>query len=415
MRLRSLQAVRPRSGGQSPSPLRAALGRPGFRRVFVAQTVSRWGDTFNAVAVVLLLYRLTGSGLKVGLGVAFEVIPVLALGVVAGAVVDRVGRREAMIAADLGRAAIAVGLIFGQDQLWAVYAAAFGLSSLSVFFNPAAASLVPALVPERELVGANSALWSSAVISQIALAPAAGWLVAVAGPGWAFALNATSFGISAVLLSGLAVPASPSPRRGGRLRLAGGITAVRASRFLTTLAVVQGLAALSAGATSALLVVYAQQRLDVAGGRFGVLLAAIGIGAALGPLVLQRVAREIRRGGFVFGPFVLRGGVDLALAATTSYPVALAALGAYGVGTSTGTVAYTTVLQTAVPDRVRVFALFDIVWSAGRLTSIAAGGVLADTVGIRVVYAAGGVLLAVAGVLGLAMAGPTPGQSGVGA
>lgn len=375
----------------------------------MAQTVSRWGDTFNTVAVVLLLYRLTGSGLKVGLGVAFEVVPVLGFGLVAGSLVDRLPRRAVMIAADLGRAAIVVGLILGQDQLWVVYAAAFGLSTFSVFFNPAAASVVPTVVPDQELVGANAALWSSAVISQIALAPAAGWLVAVAGPGWAFALNATSFVVSAAILARLPATQSPRPAaQADRWHLGAGLAVVRASRFLTTLAVAQGLAALSAGATSALLVVYAQQRLDVAGARFGALLAAIGAGAALGPLLMQRYVREVRRGGFVFGPFVLRGGVDLTLAATTLYPVALGSLALYGVGTSTGNVAYTTVLQTTVPDhtRGRVFALFDIIWSTGRLTSIAAGGVLADAAGIGSVYIAGGLLLATAGLFGLVAAGP---------
>lgn len=412
-----MTAVRAAAVDRGRSPLRAAMERPAFRRLFVAQTVSRWGDTFNAVAVVLLLYRLTGSGLRVGLGVAFEVVPVLALGLVAGSVVDRMPRRTVMIAADLGRAAIAAGLILGQDHLWAVYAAAFGLASLSVFFNPAAASVLPAVVPERELVGANSALWSSAVISQIGLAPAAGWLVVVAGPGWAFALNAASFCVSAALLARLPGPQSPPGAATGRGQLTGGLAAVRANRFLTTLATVQAMAALSAGATSALLVLYAQQHLGVGGGRFGVLLAAIGIGAAIGPLVLQRYVPEVRRGAFVFGPFVLRGGVDLTLAATRSYPVALGALGVYGLGTSTGNVAYTTVLQTGVPDMVRgrVFALFDLIWSTGRLTSIAAGGVLADAVGVRAVYLLGGLLLAAAGVFGLAAAGSAPRQPRPGA
>lgn len=97
--------------------MRGAFAAPGFRRLFVAQTVSRWGDTLNAVALVVLVYRLTGSGLKVGATVAFEIAPVLLLGFVAGAVVDRRPRRRVIIAADLGRAALAL-VLAGFGDTW---------------------------------------------------------------------------------------------------------------------------------------------------------------------------------------------------------------------------------------------------------------------------------------------------------
>ncbi len=55
--------------------LRRALARPGFRRFLAARTISQWGDTFNSIALVILVYRLTGSGRKVGATVVFEVAP----------------------------------------------------------------------------------------------------------------------------------------------------------------------------------------------------------------------------------------------------------------------------------------------------------------------------------------------------
>ena len=69
--------------------------------MFVAQTVSRWGDTFNTVALVVLVFRLTGSGLGVTGAVIAEIAPVLLLAPIAGAVVDRLPRVRVMIAADL--------------------------------------------------------------------------------------------------------------------------------------------------------------------------------------------------------------------------------------------------------------------------------------------------------------------------
>lgn len=92
--------------------------------------------------------------------------------------------------------------------------------------------------------------------------------------------------------------------------------------------------------------------LHVGAGRFGLLLGAIGVGAGLGPMVLQRLVRDVRRRGWLFGPYLLRGAVDLALATSASFPLALGALATYGAGTSTGNITYNSVLQTTVPDRL---------------------------------------------------------------
>ena len=112
---------------------------------------------------------------------------------------------------------------------------------------------------------------------------------------------------------------------------------------------------------------------------------------------------DVRRPTFLYGPYLLRGVVDIVFASTRSFGVAVGALAVYGVGTSTGNVTYSSVLQTAVPDRLRgrVFAFYDVIWQAARLVSIGVGGVLADAVGVVAVYWAGGLLLLAAGALGL--------------
>ena len=86
-----------------------------------------------------------------------------------------------MVAADLWRAALAALLPLADHRLAAVYAIAFGLSAGTVFFNPVAAALLPAIVDEQEVVAVNSGLWSAAVVSQVALAPLGGALVAAWG------------------------------------------------------------------------------------------------------------------------------------------------------------------------------------------------------------------------------------------
>lgn len=379
------------------------LRRPAFRQLLLAHAISRAGDAFNTVALVVLVFRLTGSGLGVAGTVAFEVAPILLLGPIAGLASDRLPRRSVMIVADLARAVLAGLLAISHSSVALAYGVAFGLSTGSVLFNPAAASLVPDVVDEDELVAANSLLWTVAVVAQIVFAPIAGALIAGVGVGAAFGLNAVSFVVSAAALTALRAGRDSATETGGRgwHGITEGFALIRRSPLLGRLALVQPLAALSAGATGGLLVVLAEERLAVGPSGFGLLLAAIGIGAALGPLLFGRFIRPGAR-GWLYGPLALRGGVDLGLAATTHALVAGGALGAYGVGTSTGMVALQSTIQTEVASdrRGRTFALFDVLWNSARLVSLGLGGVLADAAGIRAVYVFGGALLLVAAAVG---------------
>lgn len=310
-----------------------------------------------------------------------------------------------MLASDLARLLLAGTLVAWHDQLIVVYAVAFGLSAGSVFFNPAASSLLPTLVQDDELVAANSGIWSAAVLAQVLLAPAAGFLAATAGFGWAFALNAASFGLSALLLRGLRATEKPPPITTSSIWAQGreALGVLGRDRLLRALAVAQALAALSAGATSALLVVLAVEHLRVDGSGYGLMLAAVGADAFLGPLALTRVSAHLRRPRVIFAAFGLRGAVDVLLATVTALPAALGALVLYGVGTSTGNVTLSSLVQSHVPPalRGRVFSAFDLIWQAMRLASLLAGGLLTDTLGIRAVFYVGGALLLAAALAGV--------------
>ncbi len=384
--------------------LRMVFAHPGYRRLWVARTGSQWGDVFATVALSLLVFDLTGSPLGVSGVVVAEILPVLVLAPFAGTLVDRLPRVRVMVAADLLRAVLATTLVFVGHSVTAVYLIALGLSAGAVLFNPAANSALPALVDDNELVAANSGIWSAAVLSQIALAPIAGLLYTAFGAGPAFAINGASFGLSAVVLSGLRLPtaAAPTARRGFFADAVAGLKVLAGDRLLRALATGQLLAALSTGATSALLVVLARDHLALAPSGYGLLLGAIGVGAALGPLILTRVIRDPRRPVFVFGPYVLRGVVDLVLATVAALPVALLALIAYGLGTSTGAVTFNSLLQTHAPAhaRGRIFASFDLLWQLGRLVSLLVGGLLAAALGIQAVFYLGGTLLLLAATVG---------------
>ena len=386
-------------------PLRS---RPAYRRLWLARTISQIGDVAQFTTLALLLIALTGSGLGVSGAVLAEIAPVLLLAPLAGSLVDRLPRVRVMVAADLARVLLPAVLSVWHDNVAVAYAVAFGLSAGQVFFSPAAQSLLPAVVEDDELVAVNSGIWTAAVTAQIIVAPVAAVIAVQVGFGAAFAVNSASFALSALVLRGLREPARPtavsvsSPFVHAREAL----TALTGIPLLKALAAGQLLAALSAGATSALLVVLAQERLG-GGGGYGLLIAAIGLGAATGPLLLLKRIKNPRRPLFVFGPYAVRGVVDLVLAAVTALPLAAAALVVYGLSTSTGNVTFSSLVQSRVPDelRGRAFAGFDVLWQSGRMLSLLGGGLLADTVGIRAVYLLGGLLLLAAAAVGAAGTG----------
>jgi len=375
---------------------------PSFRRLFLAHATSRAGDAFNTVALVVLVYELTGSGLGVAATVAFEVGPILLLGPVAGVVADRYPRRTVMVVGDVTRAVLVGVLALTHSDVLLAYGVAAGVSVGTLLFNPASSSVVPDLVDEQDIVDANAALWTVAVVAQIFLAPLAGGLIAWAGVGPAFGLNASSYLVSALLLRGVAVARRPAPVAvRGWAAVREGLATVLRSGLLRRIAFVQVLASFSAGATGGLLVVLAGDWLGVGASGFGLLLACIGAGAAAGPLLLRRfISPGDKR--WLFGPYAVRGSVDLVLAGIASPVVAGGALSIYGVGTSTGMIAYQSTLQTVVPaeSRGRVFALYDVLWNAMRLISLGLGGLAADRFSTRAVYAAGGLLLVLASAVG---------------
>lgn len=127
-------------------------------------------------------------------------------------------------------------------------------------------------------------------------------------------------------------------------------------------------------------------------------------------MVLRRI-EDPRRPLFVFGPYAVRGLVDLVLVLATSVPLAAAALVVYGLSTSTGSVTFSSLVQSRVPAhlRGRAFAGFDILWQTGRMLSLLVGGLLADTLGIRAVYLLGGLLLLAAAAVGASSARSLPG------
>jgi len=191
--------------------LRGLLARPGYRRLWIARTVSQVGDVAQFTTLALLLVHLTGSAVGVTGAVLAEIAAVLLIGPLAGSLVDRLPRVRVMITADLVRVLLAASLALWHANPAVAYTVAFGLAAGQAFFGPASQSLLPALVADEEIVAANSGIWTAAVSAQVLVAPVAALLATRVGFGGAFAVNAVSFALSAAVLTGLHEPARARP------------------------------------------------------------------------------------------------------------------------------------------------------------------------------------------------------------
>ena len=387
---------------------------PTYFPLWLGQLISNFGDTLHYIALVVLVFELTGQGVAVAGLVAAEVVPVLVLGPVAGVVIDRFSRKAVLIGADVVRAGLVLTLLWPQGA-WHAYVVAAGLAAGNTFFNPTVQAVIPVLTTEEQRLAANSVAWSTGRLVQILASAVAGGVIALIGTGPAFATNAASFVVSALLLSRLRIPAHAGQLGAGTKRgldsyfgdARAGLAFARRDRLVSRLLLVQALASLATGATSAMLVVLSERHLHLPPAGFAWLIGAIGVGALLGPLIPNTFARDYRDARWLFGPYVIRGLGDVLLAVFTPLPIALVLLFVYGLNTSTGMVVFNSTVQGAVPDvvRGRVFTLLDVTWSAMRLLSLALGGLLVDAVGVEPLFWMGGALLATAGVLGLALLG----------
>lgn len=398
--------------GRAGGSYAAVLREPRYARLWLAGLVSSFGDTLHYIALVVLVFQLSGQGLAVAGLVAIEILPVLLLAPIAGVLIDRTGRAAILIGSDLFRAALALTLVWPQG-VWHAYVVAAGLSIGTVFFNPTHSAVIPAVTTAEQRLAANSVSWSTGRLVQILAAAAAGGAIALVGTGPAFALNAVSFALSAALIATIRIPPHAGQLGGATRRGLGaffneareGLAYARRDRFVSRLLLVQSLASFAVGATGAMLVVLAERRLDLPAAGFAWLIGAIGLGALVGPIIPNAFARDHRSARWLFVPYVIRGIGDILIAVFTPLPVALALLFVYGVCTSTGMVVFSSTIQGAIPDRFRgrVFTLLDVSWSAMRLLSLGLGGLLVDRLGIAPLYWIGGTLLTFAGLLGLTL------------
>ncbi len=371
-----------------------------FVRLWIGQGVSFVGDAVSMVALVVLVVQITGSASAVGGALVARLLPTLA-SPVAGVLADRLDRRVVLVASDLARAVLALGLVFARDVA-VIYALVFLMGLARTLFNPTVRAAFPSVVGEGDLTRANSLISATFSIS-ITVGPAlGGLLVATVGVDTAFVLDAVTYLISAAFLSRIALPRSQrEDGEGFGQELRAGLGYLAGARVPLAIVVGAFLTILTINITIPAEVFLAKETFKAGDVGYGLLVSVWGGGMALGSALMVAVGDRV-----ALVPLYLLSifAGALALVGTGLAPVFVLALGALlieGIATGIDNVATDTLLQKRVPDTFlgRVFAVRFLSYSAGEALAYPLGGLFVDAIGPRSTYLFAGIATAAAGLV----------------
>jgi MFS family permease len=391
--------------------LRLLRENPAFTRLYAAQLISFAGDWFATVALLGLSLELTGSAGLAALVLVLQTGAFAAASPVAGALADRFDRRTLMVAVDVARVPVALSFLLARDPgtLWIAFAATALLSIGAAVFEPTSSAALPNLVEPEQLPEAN-VLLGSAWGTMLAVGAALGGVVAATlGRDAAFVVDAASFAVSAALIVGITRPLQQPRRRAdrGRLGLATlgdsvgpAIAFARRSRLVASLLLSKTTFGVGTGVIL-MLAVFGHDVFDAGDAGIGVLFAARGLGALVGPFLARALVGTEDRGLLVgIGSSLLVVTVSYAL-----FPLApaiwLAAVFVFvaHLGGGAQWMLSTYGLQRTTPDEIRgrVFSLdYGLVTLTIAFSTLLAG-FLADTLEPRLAVWAMVALIGVAG------------------
>lgn len=308
-----------------------------FRRLWLGQAVSAFGDRISDVAIPIFIYDLTGSATHLGLAVVVRVLASILFGLIAGVLSDRWDRRVTMVVSDMSRAVL-IGLLTivvfysSPDRanpllpgisLTLLYTVNFLSAVASQFFSPARISALSEVVPGNMLLEANSIDQGTTSFITFVGYSVAGFLVTTLGAQTTFIVDSLTFLLSAVFVAGVVLQkrerteAEREPLRDG---VVAGLDVAWSHPVLRALLIVSAVAPFALGATSPLLVIFALEVLEVGRSGYALLMAAFGVGIAVGMFWIGRFATKVFRGTLIIvGVF----GIGVAILIMVGVPVFL--------------------------------------------------------------------------------------------
>ena len=366
-----------------------------FRALYIGSTFSFMGSHITFVAVPFQVYEITGSPFAVGLIGLCELVPMLTLSLLGGAIADVLDRRKLLIVAEAAGIVCSLLLVLNAllpaPRLWAlyllttVYAAQYALSS------PAFRATTPKLVP-TDLLTAAAALRSIQFNLAAVVGPAVGGiLIAIVGLPWTYGIDALSFALSLVAVATIApMPADADVEKITLRSLLDGV------RFLRGKKVLQGsfyvdLIAMIFGMPNALFPAIAQ---DFGGpGVLGILYAAPPAGALLASLLSGWTGHVRRQGTAVYIAVIGWGAALIVLGLAETLWLTLGALALAGAADTISGIFRSAILQTATPPAMmgRLHGVELTVVASGPSLGDLEAGIVASLTSIRFSVISGGI------------------------
>jgi MFS family permease len=367
-----------------------------FRLLYVGQAVSFAGSMITYVAIPYQVYDLTGSTLVVGLLGVAELVPLLGTALLGGALADAHDRRRLVLLADSSLLVLALVLVanamLADPHVWLLFLVAAGMSAAGGLQRPPLDAMLPRLVPREDLPAASALEGFRDNAGRIAGPALAGVLIATAGLGATYAVDAASFLVSlAALLRMRAVPAPPEAAPPSFARIREGLRYARSRQELTGSYAVD-INAMLFGIPIALFPAVADRH----GGPelLGLLYAAGPVGAALFTLLSGWVGRVRRHGKAIALSAGSYGAAIVVFGIADPLPLALVALAAAGASDMSSVIFRQTLWNQTIPDRMRgrMAGIEQLSYSIGPTLGTARSGAVASVTSVPFSIAAGGAI-----------------------
>ena len=380
-----------------PAGLRA-LGHRDFRLFWCGQLVSLIGTWMQSVGQAWLVLELTNSPFRLGVIGALQFGPILLFSFLSGAISDRVRKRRLLLGTQTAlmlQAFTLAALVWsGHVQFWhvAVLAALYGLAT--TLDMPSRQSYIAHLVPRGDLMNAialNSAVFNGARVVGPAVA---GLLVARYGTAAAFLMNGASFIAVLAALAAIRTEGAPSPRRGVGLRaeIAEGVRYAAGTPRVALVMSLLVVVSLFVVNMNVLVPLIARDVLHEGAHGFGLLMAALGVGAVAGALAVAALSVGRPPLGMVVGPALAAAALLLLLSTARHFGPTAAVLVALGFAQIVFMTSCNTTVQIAVPDelRGRVMGLYALVFAGMTPIGALIMGTVAEHWGVSRACAVGG-------------------------
>ncbi len=370
-----------------------------FLQLWVGQGISFVGDAVSTIALVVLMVQITGSASAVGGVLVARLLPTLA-SPLAGVLADRLDRRVVLVASDLVRAALVLGLVFARDPV-VIYILAFLMGSARTLFNPTIRAAFPSVVGRGDLTRANALISGTFSVSETAGPALGGLLVATVGVEAAFVLDSVTYLVSAAFLSRIPLPRPPREEDAGFGReLKAGFGYLASSRVPLAIVIGAFLTVLTINTTIPAEVFLAKETFGAGDAGYGLLVGLFGGGMILGSALIAALGDRARLLPLYFLGIFTSALALVATGFSPTFVVALLALTVTGVANGIDNVTTDTILQKQVPDAFlgRVFAVRFLGFSVGEVLAYPIGGAIVDASGPRFIYVLAGIGTAVVGL-----------------